>query len=51
MKIKYVQAMLEVDVFADDVAKYSLFATESDGNKLENSFTIVSAKDMSCKIF
>ena len=51
MKIKYVQAMLEVDVFADEVAKYSLFATESDGNKLENSFTIVSAKDMSCKIF
>ena len=27
MKSKYVQAMLEVDEFADEVAKYNLFAT------------------------
>ena len=31
MKNKYVQAMLEVDVFADEVAKYNLFFTESEG--------------------
>ena len=35
MKNKYVQAMPEFDEFADEVAQYNLFATESDGNKLK----------------